>query len=236
MHPELVEFLARFVSPHKLRRFDEVLARRTRHLTVVLEDIFQQHNASACLRTCDCFGVQDVHVIENRYDFAVSRDVALGASQWLTVRRYRGEADNTLTCIRALKRQGYRVMATTPSDDACPLDAYDAAQKTALMFGTEMDGLSPTALEHADGLLTIPLCGFTESLNLSVALALCLNDLTNRLRRLDMDWELTDEEKFEIRGAWVRTVLKKRFKQHEAAFYRRCAAEAGLSSRRGGLQ
>lgn len=235
MHPELVEYLAQFVSPHKLRRFDEVLAERTRHLTVVLEDIFQPHNASACLRNCDCFGVQDVHVIENRYRFSISRDVSLGASQWLTLYRYQDNSDNTLSCIRTLKRQGYRVIATTPCDDGCLLSEYDVGRKTALMFGTELDGLSATALENADGLLTIPLRGFTESLNLSVALALCLHDLTSRLRALEVDWQLGDGEKCEIRADWIRTVLQKRLKQHETAFYRRCAADAGLPAEHGGV-
>src|SRR5690606_6445657 len=126
-------------------------------------------NASACLRSCDCFGVQDVHVIENEHEFRVSRMISVGAAQWLSLHHHTTQAQNTLTCIARLREQGSRIVATASSDDATPLEDLDVTPPTALLFGTEKAGLSPEALEQADEVLCVPTYGFTESLNVSVA-------------------------------------------------------------------
>ncbi len=226
IEPELLAYLSGFVSQHKLERFEAVLRERTRSLTVVLEDIYLRQNVSACLRSCDCFGIQDVHIIENEHPFRVNRDIARGAAQWLTLRRYRGEVNNTHACLEALKEQGYRIVATTPRPDAQPLDALELQQKTALLFGSEHAGLSKSALDMADGFVQIPMHGFTGSFNLSVAVAVCLYELSSRLRRSDLNWRLSPAECDDLRTAWIRLVLKKRFKQHEEAFLKLSAERA----------
>jgi len=220
MNPEFVEYLAQFVSQSKLERFDAVLRERTRHLTVVLEDVHQRQNVSACLRSCECFGVQDVHIIENAHRFRVNSDIARGAAQWLTLHRHRGQAHNTLPCVTHLKERGYRIVATAPGAEGCLLADLEVEPKTALVFGAEKEGVSPVLLEHADALVQIPMQGFTGSLNLSVAAALCLYELTQKLRRANVPWRLTADEQAELRAAWVRLVLKKRFKEHEETFLR----------------
>ncbi len=117
---ELLAHLAGFVSDHKKQRIEQVLAARTRHLTVVLEDVFQPHNASAVLRSCECFGVQDVHVIEEGSTYTVNPDVAQGASKWLSLVRYnQAEGENARSCFAALRARGYRLVAATPHREDC---------------------------------------------------------------------------------------------------------------------
>lgn len=207
---ELMEYLAGFVTENKLRKFDDVLASRTRHVTVVLEDIFQPHNASAVMRSCDLFGVQDVHVIENTNRFTVNPGVTVGATKWLNLHRHRQRgADNTTACLTSLKEQGFRIVATTPHRNDVQLPDLPIDKPFALIYGTEETGLSETALNLADEFVKIPQVGFTESFNISVSVALSLYDVMQRIWRSDLDWHLREEERRELRDAWVKKVLSR---------------------------
>ncbi len=205
---ELLNFLESFISENKKNLFNRIIEYRTRYITVVLEDIYQPHNASAVLRTCDCFGVQDVHIIENRNIYEVNPDVALGSSKWLTLEKYNTAKNNTVDTINKLKSKGYKIVATTPHKNDTPLSQLDLSKKTALLFGTELKGLSDIALENADAFVKIPMVGFTESFNISVSAAIILHQLTEKLRASDYKWQLTDKEKLDIRLDWVKNVLK----------------------------
>ncbi len=204
-----LDYLSSYVSDHKNELFNEHIKHRTKHITVAIENIFQPHNASAVLRTCDCFGVQDVHIIENSNEYVVNPDVALGASKWLDLHRYNSAENNTVECINHLKSQGFTVIATTPHSDDVLLDQLPIDRKTALLFGTEKDGLSDLALEHADGFMRIPMYGFTESFNISVSAAIILHHLTEKLRTSDVKWQLSEEEMIDIKLDWVRQVVAK---------------------------
>jgi len=222
MTDPFIEYVSELVTEHKRALFDAVLEHRTRHITVVLEDIFQSQNASACLRTCDCFGVQDVHVIENINELTINRLVVRGAAQWLTIHRHNAHRHNTGPCLDALKQRGYRIVATSSSEgDPVLLPDFDITQKTALVFGTEGDGLSNEATTRADAVLKIPMYGFTDCFNISVALALCLQDLTARLRNSGVEWHLQDEEKYALRAEWIENVLEERLPELEREFRRR---------------
>jgi len=205
---ELLNFLESFISENKRDLFNQIIEFRTRYITVVLEDIYQPHNASAVLRTCDCFGVQDVHIIENRNIYEVNPDVALGSSKWLTLEKYNTAKNNTVDTINKLKSKGYKIVATTPHKNDTPLSQLDLSKKTALLFGTELKGLSDIALKNADAFVKIPMVGFTESFNISVSAAIILHQLTEKLRASDYKWQLTDKEKLDIRLDWVKNVLK----------------------------
>ena len=206
---ELLNFLESFISENKKELFKKTIEYRTRYITVVLEDIFQPHNASAVLRTCDCFGIQDVHIIENRNLYEVNPDVALGSSKWLTLTKYNTRENNTLDTINKLKSDGYTIIATTPHKNDTPLNQLDLSKKTALLFGTELNGLSDIAIENADGFVKIPMYGFTESFNISVSAAIILHQLTDKLRESEHCWQLTENEKLDIRLDWARNVVKK---------------------------
>jgi tRNA (guanosine-2'-O-)-methyltransferase len=205
---KLLNYFEGFLTDKRRSLFKAVLENRTRHFTVVLEDIFQSHNASAVVRTCDIFGVQDVHAIENKYNNKVSRHVAKGSQKWLNQYRYRNDGDNTKTCLDNLKEKGYQIIATTPHNDSCVLQDFDITKKTAFVFGVEAEGVSDYVLENADGFLKIPMVGFTESLNISVAAAIILQEVTTKLRNSVLDWQLSEEEKEVLYFDWVRKTIK----------------------------
>ena len=191
----LLSYLQEFITPNKKNKFEELILHRTRHLTIVLEDIYQPHNASAVLRSCDCFGIQDVHIIENMNKYEVNPDVALGSSKWLNLIKYNEKENNTESCLKKLKSEGYRVIATTPHENDFIPETLPLGEKTALVFGTELAGLSQVAIDLADGFVRIPMYGFTESFNISVSAALLLFALTERMRKSDINWALTEAEK-----------------------------------------
>lgn len=207
---EILAYLSGFVTSQRLAVFDRVLDSRTKYITVVLEDIFQPQNASAVLRTCDCFGIQNVHIIENRNTFEPDREVAMGASKWLTLIKHNKKADNSLDAIRRLKKEGYRIVATTPHRNEQLLPEFDLAKgKTALVFGSELPGVSETIMHEADEFLKIPMFGFTESFNISVSAAIILHYLTEKLHRTNnIEWHLNENEKRALKIEWLRKTIK----------------------------
>lgn len=205
---KLLNYLEDYLTDKRKETFNKVLDKRTRHFTVVLEDIYQPHNASAVVRTCDIFGVQDIHVIENRYVNRVSKYVAKGSQKWITSNRYKSDGNNTKICLDTLKEEGYQIIATTPHNDSCLLQDFDASKKSAFVFGAEAEGVSDYVKENADGFLKIPMVGFTESLNISVAAAITLQDVTTKLRNSNINWQLSKEEKDILYFEWVKKTIK----------------------------
>jgi tRNA (guanosine-2'-O-)-methyltransferase len=205
----LLNHLLDFITPSRKSLFDQVIMNRTRHITVVLEDIYQPHNASAVLRTCDLTGIQDVHIIENNNQYDVNPDVAMGASKWLNLVKYNETEQNTLLAYDKLREQGYRIVASTPHKNDQDLENIPLDGKMAIVFGTELNGLSDVAIDNADEFLKIPMFGFTESYNISVSAALILYTLTHRLRNTTINWPLSEEEKLEILLEWSRRSIKR---------------------------
>lgn len=202
---ELVQHLSSMITNERWNRFQKVLAERTQYLTIVLENIYQPLNASAVLRSADCFGIQNVHIIENHNEFHPDREVAMGSSRWLNIQRYNKTENNSLNCIKKLKKEGYRIVATSPHINDCSLHDFELSKgKIALFFGTEMEGLTDIVLQEADEYLKIPMYGFTESVNLSVAAAICLQHLSHQLRQQNIDWQLDEETKETILLNWLR--------------------------------
>ena len=205
---KLLNYLEGFLTDNRKSLFKKVLEKRTRHFAVVLEDIFQPHNASAVIRTADIFGVQDVHAIENKYTYKVSRHVAKGSQKWITSKRYKSDGNNTKICLDNLKENGYQIIATSPHNESCLLHDFDVTKKSAFVFGVEAEGVSEFVKEQTDGFLKIPMVGFTESLNISVAAAIILQDLTTKLRDSDVNWQLSPEEKDNLYYEWVKKTIK----------------------------
>jgi tRNA (guanosine-2'-O-)-methyltransferase len=203
----LVEYFKAFISDNKKSRIEEVLSHRTRQLTVVLEDIYQPQNASAIVRTCDIFGVQDLHIVENRNYYELNPEVVKGSSKWVSMHRYNTLENNTVECLEQLKKKNYRILATSPSPDSLSINDVSLDQRTALVFGTEYTGVSDIVKEYADELVTIPMYGFTESFNVSVSAALCLNALITKMHASDTNWNLTEVEKVALRLEWYRSIV-----------------------------
>jgi tRNA (guanosine-2'-O-)-methyltransferase len=205
---EILAELQQFLSPERIERFEGVLASRTKHFTVAVENIFQSHNASAVMRSCDCFGIQNLHVIANHNQYELSKDVAMGAEKWVDMHSYYKKDNNTQDCIDELKSQGFQIVATTPHTNDVLLPDFDVSKKSAFFFGTEISGLSDIVLDQADAFVRIPMYGFTESYNISVSAALVLHDVVNRLKKSDINWALSEEELMDKRIDWAVKSLK----------------------------
>lgn len=211
MRNELLEYLSAVVTSERLALYNKIIESRTNYITVVLEDIFQPQNASAVLRTCDCLGIQNVHVIENRNQFQVDTEVSMGSSKWITINSYHRKKNNSLETIKTLKKSGYRIVATSPHINDVELPDFNISKgKIALIFGSEQPGISETIIREADEFLKIPMFGFTESFNISVSAAIILHHLTQKLRNSEsIDWHLTEEDKVEIKIQWIKNTVKK---------------------------
>lgn len=199
-----LNYLENIISENRKERFLEVLENRTKHLTIVCEDLFQLHNTSAVMRSCEVFGIQELHVIEQKFGKTIDKEIALGAEKWVDIHRY----NTNINCVETLRNQGYQIVATTPHVEAYDLENFDVTKPSAIFFGTERNGLSEDIMKEADTFLKIPMVGFTESLNISVSAAIIIQQLTNKLRRSDVDWKLTEQQILEKKIDWCRKSIK----------------------------
>lgn len=209
MNQQLITYLSQFITPARAERIDTVLKQRTRYIVPVLEDLFQPHNINAAIRSIECLGIQDVHVIEQQNHYSVNTGVSKGASNWVTVHRYSNPGyNNTHDCLECLRSRGYRIYVTSPHLESLSLAQVPIDQKCAILFGTEERGASLYAQEHADGFIRLPMHGFTESFNVSVCVALCLSQLVARLRLSSAKWQLSEEEQLETKLSWLRMLVR----------------------------
>lgn len=203
-------FVCEWLTSERLMRLRDVLSRRTRYLTVVLEAVDDGHNQAAVLRSAEAFGVQDVTVIEGDKPFAPSKGVTQGSHKWLTIRR----APDIETAVRMLHGAGYQVCATYLGEGAVPIDDVDLSQPTAILFGNEHSGISEEAVRLADGTFYIPMAGFVQSFNISVAAAITLHVLTRKARQVAGDkYTLTPAEQRELFLQWVLKSLRGEMRQ-----------------------
>ncbi len=202
--PRLIEFLEGMLTPERRVLFNKVLDQRTNHFTVATEDVYQLHNTSAVIRSCDVFGIQNIHVIEERNRKKIDREIAMGAQKWVSLTRHHSSMD----CIRHLKEKGYQIVGTTPRGNSSFLEDFDISTPSAIFFGTEHDGLSKDVLNYADHYIKIPMSGFTDSLNISVSAAIILQYITGKLRNSKINWELTENEKNAVKFEWLSKSFK----------------------------
>ena len=200
---KLLAHLESFLTDKRRQRFDEVLSQRTKHFTVATEDVYQLHNTSAVMRSCEVFGIQELNVIEERNTKKIDREIALGAQKWVDLKRYK----SVKNCITELRKNGYQIVATTPHLNNALLADFDVTQKSCIFFGRETEGLSTEVMEEADQFIKIPMVGFTESLNISVSAAIILQHLTSKLRQTDIKWNLTQEEKNQKKMDWIKKTI-----------------------------
>lgn len=201
----LLEYLESFLTARRRALFTKVLKERTKHITVVTEDVYHLHNTSAVMRNCEVFGIQDLHVVEEINRKEIDREIALGAQKWVTLHRHNHVKD----CIARLRADKYRIVATTPHKEAHTLESFDISDKVALFFGQEVNGLSATVMEEADDYIYIPMLGFTESLNISVSAAIILQHLSAKMRKEVINWGLSIDDMHAVRLHWTRQMLKK---------------------------
>lgn len=201
---KLLEYLEGYLTENRKNRFQKVLGQRTKHFTVATEDVYQLHNTSAVIRSCDVFGIQEVNIVEEVNSKRIDREIAMGAQKWVDLNRYH----TVKSCISDLKSKGYQIVATTPHAKDCELIDFDISKKSCFFFGRETEGLSQQVIDEADCFLKIPMVGFTESLNISVSAAIILQYVTSKLRKSEMDWKLSDNEIIEKRLDWIKKTIK----------------------------
>lgn len=201
---KLVEYLETYLTKNRIERFNKVLDNRTKHFTVATEDVYQLHNTSAVMRSCDVFGIQELHVIEERNVKRIDREIAMGAQKWVDLVRHH----STKEAIKAIKSQGYQIVATTPHEEECDLADFDFTKKSCFFFGRETQGLSDEVMKAADCFLKIPMVGFTESLNISVSAAIILQAVTQKMRSSNLEWQLIETEKLQKRFDWCKKTIK----------------------------
>jgi len=202
----LAEFLAPYVSDHKKALMSKVMSKRTRHLTVVLENIYHPHNASAVVRSCDCFGIQDIHIIEGDNEYNINPYVVRGAAKWISLYKYQ-QSETKENCFAQLKSNGYKLVGTSPNPEYKSINKFSIDEKTALVFGQEETGLSEFANSQMDDFVHIPMVGFTESFNISVSAAICLFELSNKIRESEVEWQLSDTEKDSLILDWYKNII-----------------------------
>ena len=202
-----IDTLYSFLTEERKLRFEEVLEKRTRHISLVLEDIFQSRNASAIMRSADGFGIQDLHIIEDNHKWSGTRSVSKGASSWLTIHKHFGN-NPTSDCVQNLKAQGFRIVATSTNECGYTSDTLPLDKPVAIIMGTELSGVTTNMLSQVDDFVAIPMYGFSESFNVSVATAIILNRLRTRLEDMGIDNGLSEEEKQKLRLIWAYRTVK----------------------------
>ncbi|MDO5977659.1 TrmH family RNA methyltransferase [Flavivirga spongiicola] len=211
---KLLEHLETYLTENRKTRFDSVLSQRTKHFTVATEDVYQLHNTSAVIRSCDVFGIQEVNIVEEQNSKHIDKEIAMGSQKWVDLNRYSTVSD----CILGLKEKNYQIVATTPHTDDCKLHEFDITKKSCFFFGRETEGLSQEVMDAADCYLKIPMVGFTESLNISVSAAIILQHVTTKLRQTTINWQLTEEEMLDKRLDWITKTIKS-YDEIVARFY-----------------
>lgn len=197
--------MADFMTEERYAKLSEIVAKRTRYMTILTENTFHSQNASALMRHCEAFGLQELHAVESLCQFRTYTDIVRGTDKWVDLTRY----EKSPAAIAALKAQGYRIVATTPHREDCTPESFDVeAGKFALVFGTEHSGISDDIIASADEFLRIPMCGMVESLNVSASAAILIYMLSERMRHSAAQWQLPENEQIEILYRWMKSSVR----------------------------
>ena len=214
-YDERTDYMSGFLTGERIQTLRRTLAMRTRYMTILTENTFHPQNASALVRHCEAFGVQDLHTVETMCRFDPSVNIVRGTDKWIDIIRH----DSTEEAIASLKASGYRIVATTPHRESCTPETFDVEKgRFCLVFGTEHAGVSPQIISAADEFLRIPMCGMVERLNVSASAAILIYMLSQRMRLSDVEWRLSEAECSEVMFRWVmssvrdaRRILERRF-------------------------
>ncbi len=200
-----IDYLRNFITGQRFDTICSTLDMRTRYMTVCLENTFHPQNASALVRTCEAFGIQDIYTIETLCAFTPNLHIVKGTDKWVDIRR----CGSTARALDTLHDKGYRIVATTPHRGDCTPEQFDvSAGPFALVFGTEHAGISDEVIRRADSFIRIPMCGFVESLNVSASASVLLYNLSSALRSSGAEWRLSDRERAELLFRWLMLSIK----------------------------
>ncbi len=200
---QCIDVLTPILTESRLAKFEQVLSNRTRHVAMVLEDVYQSRNTSAVMRSADGMGIQDIYMVESYNVWSKNRSVSKGASRWLTLHRYLDSKDPHAACLAKLRAGGYRIVATSPHKGGFTPDTLPIDKPLAIVMGTEFKGISDKMMAEVDDFVEIPMYGFSESFNISVASAVVMNRVCTRVREEGIWVGLSEDEKQYLRLKWV---------------------------------
>ena len=202
---ELLAHVDTFLTDDRRIRLNSVLDNRTTHFCIAMEDLFYERNSGAIIRTADGYGIQNINVIEPSGSFKskVTNIISKGAEKWVTQKQFGDLQTGAKDCINQLRKEGYQIVATTPHASGHTIHDFDITKKSAFFLGAEKTGISEVVMEEADDYIAMPIFGFTESFNVSVANGILLHELINRLRKSDVDWHLNQEERNDLMLDWT---------------------------------
>ena len=203
-----IDILTPLLTEKRLSRFEHVLLNRTRHIVMVLEDVYQSRNTSAVMRSADGMGIQDIYMVESYNVWSKNRSVSKGASKWLTLHRHLDAEDPHAACLAKLRAAGYRIVATSPHEGGFSPDTLPIDKPLAIVMGTEFKGVSDKMMEEVDDYVEIPMYGFSESFNISVASAVVMNRVCTRVREEGVAPGLSEDEKQYLRLQWMYRTVK----------------------------
>ncbi len=202
-----IAYLSQFMNPERFAILQQVVAQRTRHITVALENIFHPQNASAVIRSAEAFGLQEIHVVENLATFSPNENIVRGSDKWIEIERYSTKTTSK-EVIAKLRQRGYRIAAVTPHEVDYTPQTLDISTPIALFMGTEKQGISDDLSQMADCFVKVPMYGFMESLNVSVCAAIVMQTLSERLRGSDIAWQLPRDEQRSLLHKWMKLSVK----------------------------
>ena len=202
---ERLDYMTRFITDERREVLQRTVAQRTHYMRILTENMFHPQNASAIMRHCEAFGIQQIHTVEDRCKFDPSVNIVRGTQKWVDVEHH----ETTTEALQALKSEGYRIVATTPHRCSATPESFDVTKgKFALVFGTEHAGISDEVIEAADDFLMIPMCGMVESLNVSASAAILIYMLSERIRQSVEGWQLTDAEQLKLLTRWTMSSVR----------------------------
>ena len=202
---ERFDYISEFMLPERVENMVKVASARTRYMTICAENTYHSQNASALIRHCEAFGVQDLHAVESICRFTPNTHVVRGTDKWIDLYKYR----STESALLRLKERGYRIVATSPHYQSCTPESFDVTKgKFAIVMGTEKTGISQEVMDAADEFLKIPMCGMVDSLNVSASAAILIYMLSQRMRLECDDWHLSDEKRTRTLYDWYRYAVR----------------------------
>lgn len=202
---ERLEYMTQFLTEERREVLQRTISQRTHYMRIMTENMFHPQNASAIMRHCEAFGIQQIHTVEDRCKFDPSVNIVRGTQKWVDVEHHATTAD----ALTSLKAEGYRIVATTPHRCSATPESFDVTRgKFALVFGTEHAGISDEVIEAADDFLMIPMCGMVESLNVSASAAILIYMLSERIRQSSVNWQLSNEEQLRLLTRWTLSSIR----------------------------
>ncbi|MCZ2085730.1 MULTISPECIES: RNA methyltransferase [unclassified Kaistella] len=193
------EYLQQFLTDERLEKINRFAPESSDFVLPVIEDVYQFRNAAAIVRSVEACGFHKIVAMESENQFNPNLRVTKGAETWVDVERL----PHSLDSIKQIKNRGYKIVAVSPEKNATLLSDFQMTEPVALVFGTEAEGVTDEILDFSDETLAIPMYGFTRSFNVSVAAAICVYDLKQKLMRSNLDYKLSEEKLWEMKVRWA---------------------------------